>query len=241
MANETEKNYSIKDAASAMGISEATVKAYKATLIKAFEHCQDKVLTGARSLNQYGLEQLKDVQRFHKIGAPDGYVALIQQQFPKPQSAPAISVASEPTPAVNASVEVISTDFIRPSKLATVDEREIQLPPGFDPSAMVKVFDGVVGQATDTSSLIAIAQMALKAVEDAMSEKVEAQRVQLSKSESDAKELENLISEKQTEMKIKALESRLLAERQTAVTTAAEKKFAELMNLGKPDASTSQP
>lgn len=240
MANKTEKSYSIKDAALAMGISEATVKAYKATLIRAFEHCSDRVLTESRSLNECGLEQLKEVQKFHRIGAPDGYVALIREQYPLPANNLASDLASEPKEPLKVDFEVVSEDFIKPSQLATVSEKQIELPPGFDPSAMIRFFDGVVGETTDTKALLAIADLAINAVQGAFDQKISQQKAELAETESDASALEKRVETAKTDLKIKALESRLLAERQTAAKNDATAAFNELMSLGKPDSSTSQ-
>ena len=130
--------------------------------------------------------------------------------------------------------EVIPHDFIQSGKLAPVEEHPMQLPDGFNPAAMVKFFDGVTGQATDTRSLVKIADLALHAVEGAMDEKLQAQRQQLGQSEKDAHQLAVKISEAKTRLQIKALESKLLANSQTKTTQTAEDLFAELMAMGKP-------
>lgn len=238
MVNETERDYSIKDAAAAMGISETTTKAYKATLIKAFNHCQEKVLTDTRSLNEYGLEQLKEVQKFHKIGAPDAYVAQVQKQFPI-APLPLVNglvngLVSEVETPTTVDSEVVSQDFIRPSKLAVVNETQIQIPSGFDPAAMVRLFDGVVGQASDTTALLAIADTVIDSVKYAMHEKIHAQRLALRKGEIDDKALTEKVATAKADLKIAALESKLLAERQTSAATNSEATFADLMNMGKP-------
>jgi hypothetical protein len=132
--------------------------------------------------------------------------------------------------------EVMPEDFIQSEKLSPVEERQIQLPNGFNPAVMVKFFDGVTGQATDTRSLVQIADLALNAVEGAMDEKLQAQRLQLGQSEKDAQQLAVKISEAKTRLQIKALESKLLAESQTKTTQSAEALFAELMAMGKPPA-----
>jgi len=130
--------------------------------------------------------------------------------------------------------EVMPDGFIQSGKLQPVDKREIQMPQGFDPSEMVRFFDGVTGQATDTKSLAAIGKLAIEAVDRAMDEKLKAQRAELSQAEKDAQLLDKQFAEAKTRMQIKALESKMLAERQTGATLAAEDAFAELMALGKP-------
>lgn len=133
--------------------------------------------------------------------------------------------------------EVLPENFFKGSELAPVDQHEIQLPQGFDPSAMVRFFDGVAGAATDTKSLLAIADMAVNAVENAMDSKLQAQRLSLQQAESDAKKLETKIAEVKTKLQVKALESKMLSERQTSATLAAEEAFANLMEMGKGEKS----
>lgn len=130
--------------------------------------------------------------------------------------------------------EVMPQDFIRDSQLAPVEERHIHLPDGFNPAAMVQFFDGVTGQATDTATLVQIADMALQSVEGAMDQKIQAQRQKLSQSEKDAQTLSARMGEAKTRLQVKALEAKMLAERQTQATISAEELFAELMAMGKP-------
>ncbi|MEO0487942.1 MAG: hypothetical protein AAFZ49_00110 [Cyanobacteria bacterium J06659_2] len=134
--------------------------------------------------------------------------------------------------------QVMPRDFIQAGNLAPVEKREIQLPTGFNPTAMVQLFDGVTGQATDTAALVKIADMAITSVETAMDQKLDSQRQQLSQSEQDAKQLEGKISEAKTRLQVKALESKMLAERQTSATQSTEELFAALMEMGKPAAAS---
>jgi hypothetical protein len=149
-------------------------------------------------------------------------------------------VQDEPEPEAIAPSEIVPSGFIQPGQLATVEAHEIQLPDGFDAGAMVRFFDGVTGQATDTTKLVAIADLALNAVNSAMDQKVQQQRAQLTQAEQDAKALAEKIAAAKTDLKVRALESRILAERQTAATQTAETLFTDLMALGKP-APDSQP
>ena len=159
-------------------------------------------------------------------------VEAAQAQF-CPVPAPATPAPTEPeAPATPA--EVVPYGFFQSGQLAPVAKREIQLPQGFDPSAMVRFFDGVAGAATDTASLVAIADLALNAVEGAMDEKLQAQRAELTQAERDAQSLAARIGETKTRLQVKALEAKMLAERQTTATQTAEGAFAELMSLGKP-------
>lgn len=133
-------------------------------------------------------------------------------------------------PAVNA----VPEGFIQSSSLVPVQVVETELPEGFDPTAMVKFFDGVAGQGTNTSQLLNVAKQVLTAVEVVMDKKIQAQREELNQAEQDGSELQELIAETKTSLQIKALEARILAERQTVATTQAQKAFTELMELGKP-------
>ncbi|WP_448603982.1 hypothetical protein [Thermoleptolyngbya sp.] len=130
--------------------------------------------------------------------------------------------------------------FFRPGQLAAVNQHDISLPDGFDAGAMVRFFDGVTGQATDTTKLVAIADLALNAVSSAMDTKVQQQREQLTQAEKDAKALAEKIAAAKTDLKVKALESRILAERQTNATQTVESLFDELMQMGKPASGDSQ-
>ncbi len=128
----------------------------------------------------------------------------------------------------------VPENFIQPSALVPVQVVETDLPEGFDPSAMVRFFDGVAGQGTDTTKLLTVAKQVLTAVSTVMDSKIEQQRQKLNQAEQDGAELTELIAETKTSLQIKALESRILAERQTAVTTQSQKAFNELMAMGKP-------
>ncbi|MGG6298121.1 hypothetical protein ACQ4M4_27320 [Leptolyngbya sp. AN02str] len=142
-----------------------------------------------------------------------------------------------PTPSPQVEAELMPDNFIQPGQLAAVQAHDVQMPQGFDPTAMVRFFDGVTGQATDTSKLVAIADLALNAVSTAMDNKISEQRQQLEQSKQHAKQLETKVAEAKTALQVKALESRILAAQQTETTKTAEEIFAELMALGKPSPS----
>ena len=110
----------------------------------------------------------------------------------------------------------------------------MSLPEGFDAAAMIRHFDGVMGQATDTQSLVAIAKLAITAADGAMDAKLSAQRQALTQAEQHQAQLAAMVTEAKQDMKVKALEAKILAERQTSQTRQAEAVFAELMALGKP-------
>ncbi len=130
--------------------------------------------------------------------------------------------------------EVLPEGFWQSSELAPIQSKELALPEGFDAAAMIRHFDGVMGQATDTQSLVAIARLAITAADTAMDQKLSAQRQALTQAEQHSAQLAAMVTEAQTNLKIKSLESKILAERQTANTAQAEAVFAQLMQLGKP-------
>jgi hypothetical protein len=132
--------------------------------------------------------------------------------------------------------EIVPRGFFQSSELQATDYREAQLPEGFDPAAMVRFFDGVAGQATDTSALVSVAQMAIQAADTAMQNKVSAQKNALAKAEQDQATLDRMLAEAKVKLQISAMESRILAERQSAATAATEAQFQELMGMGKPAA-----
>lgn len=133
--------------------------------------------------------------------------------------------------------EVLPDGFWQSTALAPVESRELSLPEGFDASAMIRHFDGVMGQATDTQSLVAIAKLAITAADTAMDAKLAAQRQALNQAEQHQAQLAAMVAEAKQDMKVKALEAKILAERQTSQTRQAEQVFAELMALGKPVAA----
>lgn len=130
--------------------------------------------------------------------------------------------------------EIVPRGFFQSSELQATNYREAQLPEGFDPAAMVRFFDGVAGQATDTSALVSVAQMAIQAADIAMQTKVQGQKEALAQAEKDQATLDRMLAEATVKLQISAMESKLLAERQTAATSATEAKFQELMGMGKP-------
>ncbi|MFM7447332.1 MAG: hypothetical protein ACKO24_01885 [Leptolyngbyaceae cyanobacterium] len=167
---------------------------------------------------------------------PDA-VATLKAEFkldrPEPQAEP--EPEPEPEPEAQAvDAELVPENFWQTSELVPVDHHEITLPDTFDPAAMVRFFDGVTGSTTDTQQLVEIAKIAIDAANSAMDQKVDAQREAFNQAQKDAKRLETMVSEAQTNMKIKALESKMIAEHQTKLTTDAEAIFAQLMGLGKP-------
>lgn len=165
---------------------------------------------------------------------PTAYEAMCREFNVQPwvNGRPPVVELESPTPI---SPEVMPEDFIRADSLAPVEERQIRLPDGgFNPAAMVQFFDGVTGRATDTATLVKIADMALQSVEGAMDHKIQAQRQKLSQSEKDAQTLAVRMNDAKTRLQVKALEAKILAERQTQATVSAEELFAELMAMGKP-------
>ncbi len=162
--------------------------------------------------------------------APAAYTAMCREFKVQPW----VNGQSPEVESPSIAPEVMPQNFIRNGQLAPVEERHIQLPDGFNPAAVVQFFDGVTGQATDTATLVQIADMALQSVEGAMDQKLRAQRQNLSQAEKDAQTLSTRMSDAKTRLQVKALEAKMLAERQTQATVSAEDLFAELMAMGKP-------
>lgn len=144
------------------------------------------------------------------------------------------NLQAEPSQAESAQAELVPDGFLVPSALSHVERKEITLPDSFDPVAVVKHFDGIMGVAADTGRLVEIAQLALNSAQQAMDSKLDRQKQALTQTERDAKQLEAMVSSGATDLKIKALESRILAEQQTKQTAEAEQIFNQLMGLGKP-------
>jgi len=158
-------------------------------------------------------------------------VAILEQFKPKPEP------TQEEPDSTAIRPEVLPEGFWQSSELAPIESKELALPEGFDAAAMIRHFDGVMGQATDTQSLVAIAKLAITAADGAMDAKLSAQRQALNQAEQHQAQLAAMVTEAQTNLKIKALESKMIAERQTSQTRQAEQVFAELMALGKPAAA----
>ncbi len=126
--------------------------------------------------------------------------------------------------------------FIKATPLVPVELVDTELPEGFDPAAMVRFFDGVAGQGTNTSQMVKVVKCIFTAAETVMDKKLEAQRIALTQAESDHREIIAMAQEAKEDLKLKALESRLLAERHTAVTNQTQKAFDKLMQMGKVEA-----
>jgi hypothetical protein len=148
---------------------------------------------------------------------------------------------SQPTETAAVEAEIVPANFFQSSELKATDYREARLPEGFDPAAMVKFFDGVAGQSTDTSALVSVAQMAIQAADVAMQNKIAQQRDVLSQAEKDQATLDRMLAEAKVKLQISAMESKLLAERQTTVTRVTEARFQELMGMGKPQQPAENP
>ncbi len=147
----------------------------------------------------------------------------------------------EPPQSTVVNAEIVPANFFQSSELQATDYCEACLPEGFDPAAMVKFFDGVAGQATDTSALVSVAQMAIQAADVAMQNKIAQQREVLSQAEKDQATLDRMLAEAKVKLQISAMESKLLAERQTTATRVTEARFQELMGMGKPIAQPTAP
>ena len=79
----TDKLYSIKQAAAAIGKSESQVKAYKKLVLSAFKKDVKQVKAGNGSLTEYGLQQLIKAARFYAKSEPDNYRKAVFQANPE--------------------------------------------------------------------------------------------------------------------------------------------------------------
>lgn len=129
---------------------------------------------------------------------------------------------------------MVPEDFFTSSVLTSTQMLDVALPESFDPAAMVRHFDGVMGQTVDSDQVVAIATIATSAAKKAMDEKVEAQEQALKKTQSDKKKLESLIQGTVVDLKVAALKSQMLASQQTTTTSDLQEMLAQLLALGKP-------
>lgn len=123
--------------------------------------------------------------------------------------------------------------FIETTEIAAVEQVELALPDAFNPLAAIGKFDGAVGQATDPDQIVLYAQAMLGAAESAIDAKTEQQRTELKRHEDALATLKEMKQDSITNLKIKALESRLLAGQQTATTEDLQKILADIAALGK--------
>ncbi|MEP1079165.1 hypothetical protein NDI52_27530 [Leptolyngbya sp. PL-A3] len=141
----------------------------------------------------------------------------------------------QPTePPVMPTTPMVPEDFFASSVLTPTQILDVALPESFDPAAMVRHFDGVMGQTVDSDQVVAIAAIATSAAKKAMDEKVAAQEQALKKSQADKKKLESLIQGTVVDLKVAALKSQILASQQTATTSDLQEMLAQLLALGKP-------
>lgn len=154
---------------------------------------------------------------------------------------PAVLVQeSEETP-LSPTTVMVPEGFVVNSALAPTQMLDLALPEGFDPAAMVRHFDGVMGQTVNSDQVVAIATIATSAAKKAMDEKVAAQEQALKKTQSDKKKLESLIQGTVVDLKVAALKSQLLASQQTTTTSDLQEMLAQLLALGKPQENPTGP
>jgi hypothetical protein len=136
---------------------------------------------------------------------------------------------------------MVPEGFVTSSVLAPIQTLDLDLPEGFDPAAMVRHFDGVMGQTVNSDQVVAIATIATSAAKKAMDEKVAAQEQALKKTQADKKKLESLIQGTVVDLKVAALKSQLLASQQTTTTSDLQEMLAQLLALGKPQENPTGP
>lgn len=173
-----------------------------------------------RAKNEHGeLGELMDGTRYFSDSERDVLIGFAGEKTPQKQVVQA---------------EILPEGFVTSSALAPTQSVDLALPGGFDPAAMVRHFDGVMGQTVNSDQVLAIATIATTAAKKAMDEKLTAQEAALKKAEADKKKLEGMIQETTTDLKIAALKSQLLATQQTGTATELQDLLAQLLAMGKP-------
>ncbi|MEP1079321.1 hypothetical protein NDI52_28335 [Leptolyngbya sp. PL-A3] len=153
---------------------------------------------------------------------------------------PAVLV-QESEPPLSPTTVMVPEGFVVNSALAPTQMLDLALPEGFDPAAMVRHFDGVMGQTVNSDQVVAIATIATSAAKKAMDEKVAAQEQALKKTQADKKKLDSLIQGTVVDLKVAALKSQLLASQQTATTSDLQEMLAQLLAMGKPQENPTGP
>jgi len=115
-----------------------------------------------------------------------------------------------------------------------VEVVDLPLPDSFDVGAMVAVFDGAVGQMADVDEAVAVVGAVLAAGKNALSRKVDTQRIALQEAEKAESQVDEMVRDGLVDLKLLALESRMLAGKQTEATQRLQSKVAKVTNLGKP-------
>lgn len=123
---------------------------------------------------------------------------------------------------------------IAESEAAAVEVVDLALPDSFDVGAMVAAFDGAVGQIADVDEAVSVVGAVLAAGKNALGRKIEAQRIALQEAEKAESEVDEMVRDGLVDLKLLAMESRLLATKQTEATQRLQSKVAKVTSLGKP-------
>ncbi|MGG6295260.1 hypothetical protein ACQ4M4_12795 [Leptolyngbya sp. AN02str] len=126
------------------------------------------------------------------------------------------------------------TDFIEedePPAIAT--QVDLALPERFSANAAIARFDGALGMTTDPLQIVDMAQAMYGAMGNAIQHKIDLQQQELQQHEEALQKLKDMEQSAITDLKIRALESRLLAQKQNAVTNELQQQFGKISDLGK--------
>jgi hypothetical protein len=155
-----------------------------------------------------------------------GEVAQGTRWFSSQEKDRLLSYASNPP---KPKMQIVETELVDSEVV------DLALPESFNVNAMISVFDGVVGQVADADEAVSLVSAMLQAGKRGLARKVEAQRIEAQKLESAESQVDQLIQDGMVDLKLSALESRMLAERQTQASQRIQSKVDQVSSLGKPD------
>jgi len=122
-------------------------------------------------------------------------------------------------------------------EVAIATTTELLLPEDFSPRAMIAHFDGAVGEATNPDQIVALTRAIVNAGLTTLNAKVERQKATLVEHQQALIEATQIASEGFVDLKIKASESRIVAEQQTAATQQLQSLMGKLAALGQTNPS----
>ncbi|MEM9944697.1 MAG: hypothetical protein AAF810_01350 [Cyanobacteria bacterium P01_D01_bin.36] len=130
-------------------------------------------------------------------------------------------------------VELLPTDYIDDSPIATVKRVLPDLPDGISASVLAQAFDGAVGESSDIESMTILVSNLLDKALYVGRQKVDAQVRETAKEVSSLKKLETIIADGKTDLKLQGLESRLEAKKQTEIARQGQEAMKEILDMAK--------
>jgi len=129
-------------------------------------------------------------------------------------------------------------NFIKTDEdVAIATTTELMLPQDFSPRAMVSHFDGAVGQVTDPDQIVALTRAIVNVGLTTLDSKIQRQRATLDQHQQAFVEASQVVNEGFMDLKIKASESRMVADQQTAATQQLQALMGKLAALGQVEPS----